>query len=69
MAENRNPRGRLWDDVIPDVVVLPGRAPGRQEPQSEDLVFRRVPGTDYAVYSVSYGRDKLETPVTRQKAV
>lgn len=53
---------RLWDNVIPDTLVLPGRAPGRQDPEGENLVFKRIPKTNFAVYSVDFGRDKLHGP-------
>ncbi len=55
----------LWDDVIPDKLIIPGRSPHRVEPHGEDLVLERVPGAKYAIYKVDYKRSKLFPEVLR----
>lgn len=49
----------LWDNVIPDKIVIPGRSPQRRDPQGEDLILQRVPGANYALYKVDYKRSRL----------
>lgn len=60
MTEERPPR-RLWDDIIPETVILPGRVP-RKEPEVPDLVFKRVPGKKYALYVAHLDLHKEPTP-------
>jgi len=57
-----NQTKRLWDDYIPDTIILPGRTPGRREPEGHDLVLQRLPGAKYAAYYVDYGRDRFIPP-------
>lgn len=49
----------LWDNVIPDKVVLPARSQKKEEPAAVDLILERVPGVDYALYRVEYNRKRL----------
>lgn len=49
----------LWDNVIPDQIVIPARLPKKEEPVRPDLVLQRVPGVDYALYVVEYKRERL----------
>jgi|GEM_PF-4484074 len=64
-----NEKKVLWDNVIPDKIIIPGRSPHRQDPQGEDLVLQRVPGANYALYKVDYKRSRLFPEVSRETSL
>jgi len=51
-------RKRLWDEDIPPEIVIPGRSPGRRDPEIKDLVLKRVVDAKFALYSVKYSPDE-----------
>ena len=59
----------LWDNVIPETITIPGKSPGRREPEGHDLVMERVEGANYALYKIEYKRCRLFPEESRHQIV